>query len=82
MGEGLTTKKKMRKNDFFCCVPRAPCYPVDMKNEMEQVLAELAAITARFEAMVDDVEKTTEIFVIECRADRKKYAESMKKVLA
>jgi hypothetical protein len=53
-----------------------------MKNEMEQVLAELAAITARFEAMVDDVEKTTEIFVIECRADRKKYAESMKKVLA
>jgi acetolactate synthase small subunit len=53
-----------------------------MKNEMEQVLAELAAITARFEAMVDDVEKTTETFIIECRADRKKYSESMKKVLA
>jgi hypothetical protein len=53
-----------------------------MTNEMKKVLADLAASTARFEKLADDVKKTTEIFVMEIRKDRKEFSEKSKKSVA
>lgn len=71
-----------KKKEEKCCVPPLPCYTLGMTNEMKKVLADLAASTARFEKLADDIKKSTEIFVMEIRKDRKEFSEKSKKSLA
>jgi hypothetical protein len=63
-------------------------YPLGMSNtdsimtpEMEKMLADLAACTARFEALAQRVQGNAKAFVEGLKEDKKKFDE-MKKVLA